>query len=156
MNKDHDKKAVPKNASGAHPISDEERAKILETALYRMVMIDGMVYGLEDDAEPEGFVDCAARIASCRADCCTYAFALTQEEVNRGFFKYSAEQPYYMARDADGYCSLPRPKDFSMQHPRKTAAALQKICMLSGKRTITRFTGSNKKGSVFTEPFLYF
>jgi len=31
-------------------------------------------------------------------------FALTQEEVKKGFFKYSAERPYYMARDADGYC----------------------------------------------------
>jgi hypothetical protein len=102
--KDHDKKTVLKNAPDAHPLSDEEWAKILETALYRMVMIDGMVYGLEDDTEPEGYVDCAVRTASCRANCCTYMFALTQEEVNRGFFKYSAERPYYIARGADGYC----------------------------------------------------
>jgi hypothetical protein len=104
MSRDHGKKAVQKNAPDARPLSEEDLAEILETALYRMVMIDGMVYGLEDDTEPEGFVNCAARIASCRADCCTYASALTQEEVNRGFFKYSAEQPFYMARDADKYC----------------------------------------------------
>ena len=116
-------------------------------------MIDGMV-GLEDDAEPEAFVDCAAEIASCRANCCTYVFALTREEVNKGFFKYSAERPYYMARDADGYCPyldrktfqcsihekrlpLPRPRNLAMPHPRKTATALQKIYMLCGKRAIT-------------------
>jgi len=60
MNKDHDKKTVPHNKPDAPPLTQEEQGKILETALYRMVMIDGMVYGLEDDAEPEAFVDCAA------------------------------------------------------------------------------------------------
>jgi hypothetical protein len=104
MNKGHDKKTVLHSKPAGLPLSEEERAKILETALYRMVMIDGMVYGLEDDTEPEAFVDCAAEIGSCRANCCTCVFALTQEEVKKGFFKYSAERPYYMARDADGYC----------------------------------------------------
>lgn len=104
MNKEHDKKTVPHNKPETPPLSGEERAKILETALYRMVMIGGMVYGLEDDTEPEAFVDCAAEIASCRANCCTCVFALTQGEVKKGFFKHSAERPYYMARDADGYC----------------------------------------------------
>jgi len=104
MNKDHDKKPVLHNKPAGHLLSGEELAKILETAIYRMVMIDGTVYGLEDDTEPEAFVNCAAEIASCRANCCTYVFALTQEEVKRGFFKYNAERPYYMASDADGYC----------------------------------------------------
>ncbi len=104
MSRDNEKRIVPHNKPDASPLSGEERAIILETALYRMVMIDGMVYGLEDDTEPEAFVDCASRIASCRASCCTYVFPLTQEEVNRGLFKYSAERPYYMARDAAGYC----------------------------------------------------
>jgi|GEM_PF-1695776 len=104
MNKGHDKKTAPHNKPSGLSRSEEERDIILETALYRMVMIDRMVYGLEDDTEPEAFVDCAAEIASCRANCCTYVFALTQEEVKKGFFKYSAERPYYIARDADGYC----------------------------------------------------
>ena len=104
MSTDRDNKTVLHNTPAGLPLAEEEREKILETALYRMVMIDGMVYGLEDDAEPETLVDCPAEIASCRANCCTSVFALTQEEVNRGFFKYSAERPYYMARDADGYC----------------------------------------------------
>jgi hypothetical protein len=54
MSKDHDKKTLPHKKPDAYPLSGEERAKILETALYRMVMIDGMVYGLEDDTESEG------------------------------------------------------------------------------------------------------
>jgi len=104
MSYDHNKKIVAHNKPDVDPVSEEERAKILDAALARTVMIDGKVYGLEDDAEPEAFVDCAARIASCRANCCTYVFALTQEEVKKNFFKYNAERPYYMARDADGYC----------------------------------------------------
>jgi hypothetical protein len=100
------------NKSGKHPggkpkplpFSGEERAKILSVALDRLVLIDGKVYGLEDETEPESFVDCAAKTASCRANCCAYVFALTQEEVKKGFYKYNTERPYYMAKDADGYC----------------------------------------------------
>jgi Putative zinc- or iron-chelating domain len=113
MSKDQNKKPVPHNRPAGRPSSGEERLKILETALFRMVMIDGMVYGLEDDTEPEVFVDCAAEIASCRANCCTRVFALTREEVKKGFFKYSAERPYYMARNADGYCHYLDRKTFS-------------------------------------------
>ncbi len=86
------------------PLSSEDRERILEVALERMVMIDGKVYGLEDDAEPETFVDCLSRLKSCKALCCTYVFALTQEEVRSGLIKYNPERPYYIARDPDGYC----------------------------------------------------
>jgi Fe-S-cluster containining protein len=85
-------------------LSEEERTKILEVALERMVMIDNKVYGLEDETEPVADVDCKARIKSCRAICCTYLFALTQEETKQGIVKYNAERPFYIARDADGYC----------------------------------------------------
>ena len=85
-------------------LSGEERSKILSIALKRMVMVDNKVYGVEDETEPEVKVDCGTRIESCRAVCCTYAFALTQEEVGKGFVKYNTERPYYIARDADGYC----------------------------------------------------
>lgn len=44
------------------PLSKEDKERILEVALERMVMIGGKVFGLEDDAEPEVFVDCLARL----------------------------------------------------------------------------------------------
>ena len=93
------------NKPDAVPLSQEEREKILAVALKRMVMIDGKVYGLEDDAEQESIVDCAAKTVLCRANCCTYVFALTQEEVKKGIYKYNPERPYYMSKDPDGYCS---------------------------------------------------
>jgi hypothetical protein len=132
MNKNLQKKTVPKNAPDAPPLSKKEQAKILETALYRMVMINGKVYGLEDDTEPEAFTDCAAEISSCRADCCTYAFALTLEEVKRGFFKYSAERPYYMARDADGYCHYLDRKTFQCSIHEKRPLRCRKYACLPG------------------------
>jgi hypothetical protein len=49
MNKYHDKKKTPHNNTNAHPLSEKERGKILETALYRMVMIDGMVYSAAEN-----------------------------------------------------------------------------------------------------------
>ena len=84
--------------------SGEEKAKILSIALKRMVMIRGEVYGLEDETEPDAEVDCGAPIESCQAVCCTYAFALTQEEVKKGLVKFNTARPYYIARDSDGYC----------------------------------------------------
>jgi hypothetical protein len=101
MNKDNKRKNVPCTKES---MRDSEKEKILSTALRHMVMIDGKVYGLEDDSVPDAFVDCASKISSCRAGCCSYVFALTQEEVKKGFFKYNPERPYYMAKDADGFC----------------------------------------------------
>ena len=85
-------------------LTKEGTARILSVALRRMVMIGGNVYGLEDAAEPDADVDCAARTENCKAVYCTYAFALTQEEFRKGFYRHNTERPFYMARDADGYC----------------------------------------------------
>jgi Fe-S-cluster containining protein len=85
-------------------LSDKEKEKIMEVALERLVMINGKVYGLEDEAGPEPYVDCLSKLRSCRALCCTYVFALTQEEVKKGRIKYNLQRPYYIARDDDGYC----------------------------------------------------
>lgn len=90
--------------NNTHNFSEEEKEKILSVALRNMVMIDGKVYGLEDDSEPEVVVDCLSKIASCRAVCCSYVFALTQEEVKKGLYRYNPSRLYYMAKDADGFC----------------------------------------------------
>ena len=88
----------------ASSLSGEEKSEIISVALRRMVMIDGNVYGLEDPAETDADIDCASMTEKCGAVCCTYAFALTQDEVRKGFYRYNREKAFYMARDADGYC----------------------------------------------------
>ena len=102
-------KGIPRQHNTSLPhehttLSEEQKASIVSVALRRMVMIKGNVYGLEDPAEPEAHVNCAAMTEKCRAVCCTYLFALTQEEVRTGKYLYNRENPYYMQRDADGYC----------------------------------------------------
>lgn len=85
-------------------LTEEEKQHVLGIARERMVMLNGCLYGLEDDAEPDSFCDCLTKLDLCRAICCTYVFALTQEEVCKGIVAHNPERPYYIARDPDGYC----------------------------------------------------
>jgi len=64
----------------------------------------GVVYGQEDEGIPDAVVDCDARLQQCRSICCTFQFALTKEEVQKGKIKYDPKRPFFIARDEDGYC----------------------------------------------------
>lgn len=104
MPEDADKRGACPVRAATTDLSEAEKARLFEIALERMVLIDGNVYGLEDDAEAEAYVDCLSKLQWCRALCCTYVFALTQEEVSRGHVRHNPLRPYYIARDEDGYC----------------------------------------------------
>jgi hypothetical protein len=99
----HTENAVPKNEPGITP-SAEEREKIMEMALKNLILIDGKLFGLEDESEPDAYIDCGEKTGTCRANCCTYLFALTHEEAMTNMYRYNPDKPYYMARDSDGYC----------------------------------------------------
>ncbi len=132
MGIDRDKN-IPRNEPGGPSVSAEEREKILRIALERMVMIGGNVFGLEDDAEPEAIVDCAAMTDSCKANCCTYVFALTREEVEKGIYKFNPEKPYYMARDPDGYCPYLDRVSFKCGiHDKRPLRCRKYACSLAG------------------------
>jgi hypothetical protein len=104
-NNNRESKSMQSSKNNIHNFSEEEKEKILSVVLKNIVMIDGKLYGLEDDSESEVFVDCLSKLSSCRAVCCSYEFALTQEEVKKGIYRYNPSRPYYMAKDADGFCS---------------------------------------------------
>ena len=92
------------NILDAADLPPEERAR-LESAVRRMMELGmGAVYGVEEPGVPEASVDCASRLQGCKAVCCTMHFALTKEEVAR--VPYNKERPYFIAREADGYCPL--------------------------------------------------
>jgi hypothetical protein len=55
MKRDNKSGKHPGGKPGPLPFSGEEKAKILSVALDRLVLIDGKVYGLEDETEPESF-----------------------------------------------------------------------------------------------------
>lgn len=85
-------------------ISEEQRKKIL--SLMRKMMEMGLfaVYGQEDEGVPDASVDCESNLKWCRAICCTFQFALTKEEVRKGHLKHNTSRPFFIERDADGYC----------------------------------------------------
>lgn len=55
----------------------------------------------EQDFTP---VNCAERIAVCKAVCCRLSFPLTAEEVQNGQLKWNLGMPYFIRHDARGAC----------------------------------------------------
>jgi len=86
------------------PLPEEEKQRLL-SALRKMVEMGiAAVYGREDEGVPDAAVDCSPRLGDCRARCCTLVFALTKEEVAKGLIRHNPTRPFFIARDADGYC----------------------------------------------------
>jgi hypothetical protein len=85
-------------------LPEEERRRLI-SALQKMVEMGiAAVYGGEDEGVPDAPVDCGPRLGACGAKCCTLVFALTKEEVSKGLIRHNPERPFFIARDADGYC----------------------------------------------------
>jgi len=60
--------------------------------------------------DEEIVIDCAGRVAFCRAACCRLGFALSRQDVKEGVVRWDMEKPYLIARSADGSCAhLDRP-----------------------------------------------
>jgi len=59
----------------------------------------------EQQAQPELFVDCAARMHVCHAVCCKLTVQLSAEEVEAGAVKWDLGRPYVLRREADGRCT---------------------------------------------------
>jgi Fe-S-cluster containining protein len=91
---------------GEIPEIPEAERERLRSALLRMMELGvGAVYGVEDEGVPEKRVDCGPELARCRARCCTLSFALTKEEAREGRIRHDPKRPFFIRREADGYCS---------------------------------------------------
>jgi len=84
-------------------LSEDDRVlmKMLERLMEQGL---GAVYADEDDTEEPVLIDCEGRKECCRAICCSFVFALTKEEVQKGIIRWNPKRPYFIARDDDGYC----------------------------------------------------
>jgi len=58
-------------------------------------------YAFEHAAE----IDCASRVAVCRATCCRLPFALSRQDVREGIVHWELGQPYMIEHGTDGYCT---------------------------------------------------
>lgn len=84
-------------------LSEEQRAFIKKMLERLMELGIGVVYGEEEDTK-DVVVDPGDRKELCRAVCCTFVFALTKEEVDKGIIKWNPKRPYFIAKGEDGYC----------------------------------------------------
>jgi Fe-S-cluster containining protein len=48
-------------------------------------------------------IPCAELLHLCRARCCTFRFALSQQDLDEGVVRWDAGDPYYIAQ-SDGAC----------------------------------------------------
>jgi len=85
-------------------LSSEERQRILRVMEKMLDMGMAGVYGEEDANAPDSDFPCKNYLNQCQAKCCTFIFALTKHEVNRGIVQYNQQKPFFIARDAGGYC----------------------------------------------------
>jgi Fe-S-cluster containining protein len=67
----------------------------------------GRTFSVEDpgDGRPEPDVDCGRRTPFCKAVCCSFRFALTEEEADGGTIRFDEAHPCFIARGSDGYCT---------------------------------------------------
>ncbi|HEB99356.1 MAG TPA: YkgJ family cysteine cluster protein [Thiotrichales bacterium] len=85
-------------------LSREEKLRILRVMERMMELGMAAVYGDEPEGVPDSDWPCERYLDRCKAKCCTFIFALTKEEVAGGRIAWNRERPYFVARDADGYC----------------------------------------------------
>ena len=64
-----------------------------------------VVYGDEDEAAEEIAFDDGGRKEICKAVCCSFIFALTKRDKERGDAKWNPKRPYFIAVDDDGFCT---------------------------------------------------
>lgn len=85
-------------------LPEEQRAyirKMIEKLMEKRIFV---VYGDEDEAAEPVVFDEGGRRELCNAICCSFIFALTKRDVEKGIVKWNPKKPYFIARDEDGYC----------------------------------------------------
>ena len=85
-------------------MSAGEKARIVRLIERTLELGIAGIYGDEDPGVPDADFPCERYTDRCKAKCCTFIFALTPQEVEQGLIAYNQERPFFIARDADGYC----------------------------------------------------
>ncbi len=85
-------------------LPEEQRVyikKMIEKLMEKKILV---VYGDEDEKDETVVFDEGGRRELCRAICCSFIFALTKKDVEKGVVKWNPKRPYFIAREEDGYC----------------------------------------------------
>jgi Fe-S-cluster containining protein len=98
---------VSQELNGDHPeeeLTEEQREyikKMIEKLMEKQILV---VYGDEDNTEEITIFGDEERRHICGSICCSFTFALTKRDVEEGFARWNPKRPYFIAREADGYC----------------------------------------------------
>lgn len=98
------KGAQPHTENDEEYFTEEQKAYIKEMVEKLMEKRILVVYGDEDDGAEGVCFDDDGRKKQCKAVCCSFIFALTKRDVERGLIQWNPKRPYFIARDEDGYC----------------------------------------------------
>jgi Fe-S-cluster containining protein len=49
-------------------------------------------------------IDCASRVHLCKAQCCTFAFYLTEQDLDEGVVRWDYGRPYWIQTGENGHC----------------------------------------------------
>jgi len=86
-------------------LTEEQRVYIRKMLERFMELGYGAVYGVEDETE-EIIINYTDNIkAICRSVCCSFVFALTKKDVEKGIAKWNPKRPYFIQREEDGFCT---------------------------------------------------
>jgi hypothetical protein len=85
-------------------ITEEQRAYMKEMIQKLMEKGIFVVYGDEVKTTETVTFDDEGRKGLCKSVCCSFVFALTKADVEKGVAKWNPKRPYFIARDEDGYC----------------------------------------------------
>jgi Fe-S-cluster containining protein len=88
---------------------DSRKAKIAErlTNQYRELGQGVVVQDPETDKysfEATAVIDCASKVAFCRASCCRLPFALSKQDINERLVQWDFSRPYMIAQGQSNYC----------------------------------------------------
>ena len=97
-------KNYPDNSDEEEELTEEQRSYIKEMIQKLMEKGIFVVYGDENETPETVVFKDYGRRDLCRSVCCSFIFALTKKDVEKGIVKWNPKRPYFIARDEDGYC----------------------------------------------------
>ena len=101
---EEDNKVYTTNVDEEEELTEEQRIYMKEMIQKLMEKGIFVVYGDEDEtAETVVFDEMGSR-ELCKSICCSFIFALTKKDVEKGIVKWNPKRPYFIARDEDGFC----------------------------------------------------
>jgi hypothetical protein len=92
------------NVDEEEELTEEQRTYMKEMIQKLMEKGIFVVYGDEEETAETVVIEKMGSREFCKSICCSFIFALTKKDVEKGIVKWNPKRPYFIARDEDGFC----------------------------------------------------